>query len=236
MTGMNGIIAVDDGDGLVDEVAALIGSTRESLGDHRSALAARLGAESGDDWPPTVVVARPGGASPEALERLAALTRVPGGGTALVALGPLVSARWHLLMEADATAVLEPLGLAVHVAGVVDGIEVAQDGLDEAAVEAACELVAVASEGGDVDRAVDVAAGVGAPCRWRSERVLGLGGGHGPGGGHGLSHADRAAQEVRRARRLSGHSRRASGAGRAHARGVLARPGVGVVRLLQGDP
>ena len=147
----DGATCLDDADALVAELAALMEATRGSLGDHPSTLAGRLDPRSGDDWAPTlVVVARSGVAPPEVLERLATLTRVPGAGAAVVAPGPLVGARWRLHIEPDGRASLEPLGLSVHVAGVAEGLEVTQAGLDEAAIDGAATLLATAADVDDV--------------------------------------------------------------------------------------
>ena len=147
----DGATCLDDAEGLEEELAGLMDATRDALGDRPSTLAGRLDPRSGDDWAPTVVVvARPGVAAPEVLERLATLTRVPGAGAAVVAPGPLVGARWRLFIEGDGTASLEPLGLAVHVAGVAEALEVSQAGLDEATIDGAAILLATAADVDDV--------------------------------------------------------------------------------------
>ena len=151
MANNDAVSCVTDAEGLEEELVGLMEATREALGERASTLAGRLDPRSGDDWAPTVViVARPGAVPTEALERLASLTRAPGAGAALVAPGPLVGARWRLIVAADATASLEPLGLSVHVAGMPGGLEVSQVGLDEAAIDAAGALLGTAADVDDV--------------------------------------------------------------------------------------
>jgi hypothetical protein len=151
---VEGVTEFDDVASLTEELAVSTTSIADALGARPSTLAARLD-EAGEDWPPTVVIV--GGPEPlDGVEELAALATA-GSGVALVAPGPVQGARWRLSVVADGFARLEPLGLAVRVAG-MEALESSIASLDEEAIDRAASLLAAASHDEDVAPLVELGA------------------------------------------------------------------------------
>ncbi|HET7489172.1 MAG TPA: hypothetical protein VFJ85_14670 [Acidimicrobiales bacterium] len=115
-----------------------------------STLAGRV-AEPAEGWAPTVVVVG-GKHDPALLERLAAAAR-PGSGVVVVAEGPVRAASWRLHVVDDGYARLDPVGLAIRVAGAPEGMATNLAGLDGEAIAGAAALVSAAAEEG-VDAAL----------------------------------------------------------------------------------
>jgi hypothetical protein len=149
---VEGVRMVEDLASLVENLAATAASVGDALGDRPSTLAARLD-ERGEEWLPTVAVVDDAGAV-GALSEVAGLAR-PGSGIAVLARGPVESARWRLHVVQEGFARLEgPTGLDVHELRATGWeppvMETDVGDLDQAAIDGAASLLSAASHDADV--------------------------------------------------------------------------------------
>lgn len=101
---------------VVDDAEAMAGAAWAGLDldDAPSTLAGRVGAD--EALAPVVVIAAPGAASDEVVGRISTKAKAGSAGLVLVAPGPVAGATWRLVIGADRTGVLEPLGIALRCA------------------------------------------------------------------------------------------------------------------------
>jgi hypothetical protein len=149
---IEGVRMVEDLASLGEDLAATAASVGYALGNRPSTLAARLD-RPGEEWLPTVAVVDDAGAA-GALNEVAGLAR-PGSGIAVLARGPLESARWRLHVVAEGFARLKgPAGLDVHELRATGwespAVETDVGDLDQAAIDGAASLLSAASHDDDV--------------------------------------------------------------------------------------
>ncbi|MGH9225178.1 MAG: hypothetical protein ACRD2W_15670 [Acidimicrobiales bacterium] len=103
--------SADDPSLVIARAARAAGATEAALGDSRTTLSARVAEQSSEDWVPSAIVADLGSMEEGAARELVRATVPHRSGVVAIVPGPVAGARWRLMIDADRTAVLHPLGL-----------------------------------------------------------------------------------------------------------------------------